>query len=262
MPGFQVTDITLIGNAPNPNDTLSIRKEHENGASVLSLARKYGIARGSIVRRIILAGGTIRGRSDANRIRMEREGVEGRKMLTKAAHDAVRGIKCTADELNRRAERRCRLIGHGERELFELLTSVGLPAEAQRPCGKYNIDIAVGPSIAVEVCSMGNFGVANAIRLRERTKYLRKCGYCTIFVLFSYRGPRGHKSLSAESVIGNAKDIISLVQCANCDPSIRGKDWMIRCSAYHFSRVRNDLGQLTAVETPVRFANVISELNF
>ena len=262
MPGFQVADIPPIGDAPNPNDTLSIRKEHENGASVLSLARKYGIARGSIVRRIILAGGTIRGRSDANRIRMEREGEEGRKRLTKAAHDAVRGVKCTTDELNRRAECRCRLIGHGERELLELFISAGLTAEAQRPCGKYNIDIAVGPSIAVEVCSMGNFGVANAIRLRERTKYLRECGYCTVFVLFAYRGPRGHKTLSAESVIGNAKDIIAFVQRANCDPSIWGKDWMIRCSAYHFSRFRNDLGQIAAIDTPVRFTNEIRELNF
>ena len=243
--------MTIERRTINMNDARMLRCSHESGLSVLALSRIHRIARRSIVARIKAAGGIVRNRSTANTERMKREGKAGRKRLTEAAHLARRGIKIDNSELLKRANARSRLVGYGEAEIKNALDAAGVPTEVQRPCGKYNIDIAIGPSIAVEIVTQGNFRPTNP-KFFNRIKYLSNSGYCIICVTFR------HNRL--DDMIGNLDDIIAFVKRSYRSPALKRKNWMIRCGSKRFSRIRNNLGQLAAIPTPIRFFHIRREL--
>lgn len=248
---LEIVDMTIERGTINPDDARLLRAEHEAGESVFALfSLKHEIARGAIVKRIKFAGGIIRGRSAANTLRMKREGPAGRSRLTKAAHDKVRGAKRKFGELVTRASRKSRLVGHGEMEVFHALVDKKLPAETQRPVGKYNIDIAIGDDIAVEIATEGN---TRWCRSGERFKYLRDQWYTIICVAFHHA--------RSDALIGNLDDVIALIERTYRLPAINRKHWMVWCRSERFVRVRNNRGQLTAVSVPERFFNVIREID-
>lgn len=228
-------------------DNAEILRRHEAGESVLALARSYDVARDVIFQRILDAGGVPRGRSEADKVRMNREGEEGRQRLTHAAHKARRESKATLQEVLKRANARSTMKGHGEEELETELRKRGYFPEPQWPCGRYNIDIALGP-IAVELLNLPT-GYFRDPKTPHRMKYLRDNGYCVILVLFKGR----------EVLVENLDDVIAFIEKAYRSPSLRRKHWMIRCGCERFARGRNNLGQITAVKVPVRFFNSISE---
>jgi len=236
----------------DPSDCRRLRRQHEGGISVLALANTNNISRNRIVARIKAAGGNIRGRSEANRIRMKREGKQGRKLLTHAANIARRGSKATKQELFNKAAAKYRLIGHGEKELFESISKI-LPAETQRPCGKYNIDIAVGRTIAVELSNSGVL-LRQRTRLKRRLKDLRNAGYMTIYVTFYWN--------RKDTIVGNLNDIIAFIQRAYRSPTLRRHDWMISCRSKRFTRSRNQMNQFTAIPTAVNYFNTISKIDW
>lgn len=250
--GLEVEHMALKRGTIDMDEARELRRQHEAGMSVLKLARMHGVERVMIIPRIIAAGGEVRGRSAANRVRMNREGVEGRKRLTEAAHEARRGTKVPEDELLRRASTKNKLRGLGEKVLIEALEFRGLPTEAQRPCGKYNIDVAVGAAVAVELVTQGNFRLRSP-RFAERFKYLTNQGYNVIFVTFRHDWLR--------AMIGNLDDVLALVELVYRYPPARRKHWMIRCSLERFARVRNERGQIAAIPTPIRFFNFVRELH-
>lgn len=204
------------------------------------------------MRRIVDAGGTTRSQSEANLVRMKREGVEGRKRLTKSANEKRRGSRVTPREALNKAAARNQQIGYGEVETIAALSAQKMPTDPQRPCGKYNIDVAVGP-VAVELMTSANSYTMSKRRFRKRLKYLTDQGYCVVVVVFRFN--------RLDALIGNLDDVVAFVKRAYRSPSVRRKHWMIRCRSERFSRVRNDLGQLTAVPMPVRFSNTVSELD-
>lgn len=67
-------------------DMSDVIARHDNGDSVLAIATAAGVSRGTIVRRLRAAGIPIRTGSEANRIRMSRIDVEGRRRLTAPAN--------------------------------------------------------------------------------------------------------------------------------------------------------------------------------
>lgn len=227
-----------------------LRLLHEAGRSVLSLSKEFGHQRFTIQRWIERAGGTVRNRSEAMFQRMATTSAEERQSLSRAAHDAVRGVKRSDEELRKRAIAKKQMIGHGEPELLEAILVNHLPAEGQRPCGKYNIDIAVGDCVAVELVTQGNLRIT---RLPQRSKYLRDHGFCVITVTFRFD--------RVDCLVGNLNDVVALVERAYRSPSMRRKNWMVWCRSERFARIRNDLGQLTAVEVPERFFNIVSEVD-
>ena len=229
-----------------------LRMLHEGGRSLLSLSKEFGHQRKTIQTWIERVGGTVRNRSDAMFVRMKNATPEQRQNLARAAHDAVRGTKRGDQELLNRALAKCCLIGHGEAELLEALNVQKLPTEAQRPCGKYNIDIAVGENIAVEIVTQGNYKPTST-RFRERFEYLHDRGWCMICVTF--------RCNRKDALIGNLDDVVAFIQRAYRSPAIRRKDWVIWCRSERFARIRNDLGQIAAVKVPERFFNVVGEVN-
>jgi very-short-patch-repair endonuclease len=180
---------------------------------------------------------------------MAREGEDGRRKLVEAAHKARTGAKASLEEKLNRARRRSTEVGYGEREVMQALQAHGIKTESQWPCGPYNIDIACG-SIAVELLTRAS-NPLNDPEFIERSKYLCNAGYCLILVRF--RVDR------TDDVIANLDHIVAFIERANLDPSMRSKNWVIRCSSERFARGRNDRGQVTAVPTPIRFFHIISE---
>ena len=235
----------------HPDYAHRLRMLHEAGQSILSLSREFGHQRRTIQTWIEKIGGTVRNRSEAMYQRMANSSPEERKAIAYAANNAVRGIKRSDNELQKRALAKSRMIGHGEPELLKALLIEGLPAEAQKPCGKYNIDIAIG-YIAVELTTQGNCSKTSP-RARDRRKYLRYRGYCTINIAFRFD--------RVDCLIGNLDNVIAFIKSAYCSPSMRCQDWVVWCRSERFSRVRNDLGQLTAIKVPERFFNIVREID-
>lgn len=228
-----------------------LRREHELGRSVFALAKASCISCGLVKQLIKEAGGEVRGRSAANRLRMQHEGINGRKRLVEAANKSRRGSKAPVQELLNKAATKSRLRGFGEAEVKKALLDANIPAEAQMPCGTRNLDIGVGNTIAVELVTQGNFR-PQVSSFRDRIEYLRNRGRCVICVTFRHN--------RKDALIGNLEDVIAFVKRAYGSPSIRRKHWVIFCRSERFIRTRNDLGQLAAVRTTERFFNVVREL--
>lgn len=249
--GLEIIHMAGKINVARLYDANWLRKQHEAGLSVIDICALTGLrSHNSIRRKIKAAGGVMRG----NLIRMKREGPEGRQRLTRAAHDAIRGKKKSEGWLLRRAAARVRVIGIGEEEVLFAIKAAGLNTEAQWPCGRYNIDIAVGDTVAVEICTGPNLSLEGAGRIDKRVEYINAAGRCVIYIVVNCYKP--------EAITGNLEYIIAFIQQADRDPATRSKNWVIDCRSYHFTRIRNKLGQLTAVKTPVRFTHTLSELNF
>jgi hypothetical protein len=236
-----------------PFDLDDARRSYLEGESLLSLSKRLGISRGALAHHLDVP---LRNGSEANVIRMAREGEDGRRKLVEAAHKARTGSKASLEEKLNRANARGNNRGHGEAELLAALQPVPTDAErmfwptpeSQYPCGVYNIDIAVR-TVAVELMKLPVSGRLNSPAFLERAKYLRNEGYCVIIVLFK----------SVEMLLGSLDHIVAFIERADCEPAVHGKDWMIRCGA-EFSSTRGLQNHERAGKiTPVRFFHTVSE---
>lgn len=250
---LEIIDMPIKRGRIDMRDARMLRRAHERGESVLALSRRFDIARVAIVDRINAAGGSVRNRSEGMRLRMQQATPEERKHLAASAHAARRGQTDSPNTLVKRAQKKSRLIGHGEIALAGALREAGIRHEPQRAVGKYNLDIAVGNNIAVEVVTQGNFKPALP-RFSQRIEYLREQGWCVIAITFRHD--------CVDAMIGNLNQIVAFIQRASRSPAMRRKNWVIRCRAERFARIRNDLGQITTVAVPVRLFCTTDELHF
>src|SRR5260221_6938381 len=141
-----------------------------------------------------------------------------------------------------------RIIGFGEIELERALRQEGLGPELQRPCGKYNIDIAIS-SIAVEVFTPSNSW--RHMNDLKRFKQLIKSGYTVIYI----------KIRNKQALLSNLQDIVAIIKQAYGDPPSRRKHRMIRCSFYSSIRTRNERNQFASIPAPIRYFYTVSELD-
>ena len=141
------------------------------------------------------------------------------KVKTKAAHDAVRGAKRTIEDLEKRAlgkERKPPEMSRWEAFFSNWLTSQSIPFTYSKAFGKYNIDFAIGDSIAVELYG-GAFhsdGRA-AARLNDRMAYILNRGW-NVYIIWC---------LSHETSIfpGCLDDFLTFLKHTSRDESFRGK---------------------------------------
>jgi very-short-patch-repair endonuclease len=160
---------------------------YSSGYSELAIARHFGVTRNLIRGALLGRGVTIRGRSDANLIRMAKMTAEERKVLTDAAHAAVRGIPKSEEEVMKTALGRERRQTHSSRyelQLAGMIEERGIPVRRQKAVGRYNVDIAIEESsVAVEVFGghWHSHGV-HAARYRQRCDYLLDRGWLPIIV--------------------------------------------------------------------------------
>lgn len=173
-----------------------------------------------ISKRLAENGYATEGRSAANRTRLARAGTEERQRITKAAHDAVRGMKRSHGDLVSRAvgkERNAKPGSIAEAELARLLSERGIDFVAQKAVDKYNLDFALG-NVAVEVNGRSRKPTYHA-SITERTKYLLDLGWNIVFVWAGANYP----------VLPGAADYVaSYHEQAGSDPSMRGQYRVIR----------------------------------
>lgn len=138
---------------------------------------------------------------------------------TKAAHDAVRGTKRTIEELEKRAlgkEKTPPQMSRWESWFAEWLTSQKIEFTFNKAFGKYNIDFAIGNSIAVELYG-GAFhsGGRAAARLNDRMTYLLNRGW-NVYIIWC---------LSQEEAVfsGCLDDFLTFLKHTSRDETFRGK---------------------------------------
>ncbi len=162
-------------------------KRYLAGESAQALAKVFKIDRATIRKRLIRAGITPRGRSQAMYARMARTSPAERQRLTASAHDAVRGRRHSAEQRCKIAltrERNRTGISRKEHLLANALRAEGLNPIHQKAFGRYNVDISLTQSaIAVEVFG-GHWHTtgAHAARFRKRCDYLINAGWTPVIV--------------------------------------------------------------------------------
>ncbi len=206
-----------------PISTHYLIELYAGGKSVYSMSRMFGVDRGVVRRRLTEAGIILRNRSDAQSVRNSKLTAEERTANIRAAHAARRGAKDTWATLALRAkaiERSLSKIGISELMFAKLLAERGILSEAQKAVGKYNIDLACFP-IAVEVHRNGSHPL-RLERNRKRLMYLRKRGWCVLFVWFN-------PWKNSEILPIHADEAVTLIKLARRNPPEWGKYRMIRC---------------------------------
>lgn len=106
---------------------------------------------------------------------------------TKAAHDAVRGINRTLEDLEKRAlgkEKTPPKMSRWETWFADWLTSNGIEFTFNKAFGKYNFDFAIGDSVAVELYGGGFHADGRAAaRLNDRMTYILNRGW-NIYIIW------------------------------------------------------------------------------
>lgn len=158
-------------------------KRYEAGESEKSLSDAYGIARSGVRRRLLEAGVTPRGQSEAEKAKWSRMKGNERSQQVEAAHEARRGGTNHPEHPKRVAKgRQKRLSAVGELEVLfgAWLKKRGLYTVPQLAVMSYNIDLAASP-VAVEV-HIHNTNPLKLPSLRKRTKRLMQSGWHVIYV--------------------------------------------------------------------------------
>ena len=224
------------------------------GESVLSLSKKYCIARSGIERRLIQCGIRIRGGSEACAISASRATAEERLRRATPAHNAVRGSKRSEADLIKRAIGN-EITGSRRSHLETLVADViGGRATFQKACGKYNIDIAIHNSIAVEVYGGGwHLSGRHAAMHNERVRYLLDSGWHVVIVWIF----RNNKPLWIDAL----KNTISELESAYSNPSSIRQYRVIWRSGKLLSRSRDDGDDFPLKPASVVGLNIRSQNN-
>lgn len=216
------------GYAPTPIqnsiDIHFIKSLYISGISENAIAKQLGVSRSVIRNRLLKAGVIIRGQTEANQLAMSKRTPEENRRNTRAAHDAVRGKPRSHKELCKRALTRqntfTSFASSYEQDIADELTNRGIKFVPQLAIDKYNIDFAIGGSIAFEVFG-GNWHAYGRHRARfdERSKKLFDSGYTIVICWIGFN----HRF----SPSGIADYLISLNEILRSDPSASCKHYVI-----------------------------------
>ena len=167
-----------------PLDDSEIVSLYESGVTKHDIAVRMGTWDMVISKRLAAHGYPTEDRSAAMRTRLSRMTPEERSALSAAAHDAVRGVKRTHSDLVKRANSKAKLGKPGSAEetaLGSMLSGMGLPVSYQTAVDKYNIDLTIGDSVAVEVSGRPKKGV-NAERIPKRLELILDAGWHVVLI--------------------------------------------------------------------------------
>lgn len=224
-----------------PDELLAM---YNSGLWKNEIAAKTGISEGLVGKYLVKMGVPLaENRSDAMRLRLERAGPDGRANLVEAAHNAVRGMIRTEQNLINAANGRERVGRFGctaERDLYFMLQKRGIDPVPQKALWKYSIDLTIG-NIAVEITGRGR-KPEQIPALIERIKYILNSGFMLIYV---WAGT----TIPVET--GAADYIVTTIQEASCDPSLVGQYRVIRRDGKLMAAGCVDDDQFTGIFSPV-----------
>jgi hypothetical protein len=216
-------NVPIRGSGPLPLPDDEIIRRYVEGESEKMLAERFGVSRAVIRRRLLKRGIDPRGRSESMRVRMANTPPEERRRLAAAAHDAVRGRIRSWDERVQAAqtrELRQTHVGPAELLMQRWLADRGITSVPQQAVGIYNVDLGLHP-VAVEIFG-GNWHGHGGHRSSagKRFRYILDQGWCVVIIWVDRREYPLHP-LAADYVI-------TRLEHARRDPSLRGKYWVIR----------------------------------
>lgn len=198
-------------------DDAEIVRLYESGMTKHEIAVRMGTWDMVISKRLAEHGHPTEDRSAAMRTRLARMTADERRALSASAHDAVRGKKRTHSDLVRRANSKAKTGKPGSTEeavVGSLLSSMGLPVSYQTAVDKYNLDVTIGDSVAVEVSGRPKKGV-NAERIPKRLELVLNSGWHVILIWSNtHWNPIGHAC---------AEYVAACVDEVRRDPSLRGQ---------------------------------------
>lgn len=202
-------------------DNEEIVRLYEGGMTKKGIAELLGVGAMTISKRLEEHGIMTESRSNAMRTRLSRMTAEQRQDLSRAAHEAVRGMKRSHEDLCRRAASKAAAGKPGsieEARLGEMLRARGISVSHQACIDKYNIDLLVEGAIAVEVSGRPKKGM-NAERIPKRVEHILDSGLAMLLVWSNTRW-----FPITEDV---AEYAISLLDLVRRDPSALGKYWVV-----------------------------------
>ena len=178
--------------------------------------------------------------------------LDERKALTAASHIGCRNISRAKRDrmLVSIAACKCKKVGSCEIEMANALLASRLPVETQFPCGKYNIDIAVG-TVAVELFTRPHERLAR-MRFQERFKYLVDSGYSMVYINFYWA--------NKQEVLGQINELVRFIETSYRLPSASRKHWMVRCGTKRPSVLRDKFGKRTSIWAPKAFYYTTTEI--
>lgn len=195
-------------------------QRHLSGESVNKLAQSLGVARITINRWFAHKGFKGRNASEAEALKWAHMTPEQRQKQVSAAHAAVRGKVKSPEFLNKCAktkEKTRQYVGKGERELKRALEDRGLSVDAQRAFYRYNIDLAIGDTVAVEVLLCTGGPLSRKTDRRKIVELLKN----NWLVIYIWANPTTDISRI------DFKYLASLVELFSRDPALRGKYFML-----------------------------------
>lgn len=218
------------------------------GESVKSIAQRYKVQRLTVSSCLLRHGVKPRDRSEGMFARMARTSPEGRKELAEAAHAAVRGKPMAREHQLKLAAARGRRIGFGEEEFADLLTARGYEVNRQAPVDVYNIDLLVGGTVAMELrCDTAY--PSKKPHQRKRIEHFLHAGLSVLYIQFR----------EVEALFALADEVIADLDELRRLPAGQCEYRMVWCRSEHFTRGRDDLGQLTAVPSAPRYRRELGE---
>jgi very-short-patch-repair endonuclease len=218
-------------------DTGVICAAYDAGANMVQIAKVYGVTNRTIHKRLIEGGVTLRTLSETRRM-TARARRKPKPRRTRAGSDA------TGSELDRftkaavSRQNGWSRVSEAENELRRLLVARGATVTPQKAVGPYNLDLAVGHSVAVEVHG-GRWKSNDRTRIAKRSKYLLDAGWLLVVVW----------RLDAGDAFGGdlAEYLVALAQRADWDPSLRGSYRVVRGSGETLAAGSNDLDNIALV---------------
>lgn len=202
-----------------PEDTIC--SLYLKGKSCLALSKQFSVRRAKINQILLNHGIQVRNGSSANLIRFSQMTAQDLQKLTAKAHQAVRGPRPIEKRIQYAQHREITgfdsHVGFGERELAQALIKCGYTVVPQKAIYIYNIDLFVNDSIAVELMSATRYGASNKPEQLQRLKYLTKRNIPVINIVWTNRN------------WFNTDNIIAAFKAICRDPTLFGKEWVIRC---------------------------------
>lgn len=207
----------LRANAFQPRVSIPIDEAIEffkAGIGVGGIADHYKVSPSAVARIFKANGVKLRNRSEQQAARMARTSPNDRSKAAKAAHDAVRGMKRSEEELAKRAltrEARQTHVSAYEKRLAAMLRKRGVDPICQKAIGRYNCDMAVHP-VAVEIFGGGwHWTGAHFERTEDRLRYFLDSGWHVLMIHIESR--------RAPLTAAIADYIVSYVEKVRSDPS-------------------------------------------
>jgi very-short-patch-repair endonuclease len=217
-------------------DGEQVTRDYLAGDSLVTLSGRYG-ASGDALRRILSkAGIDTRTRAEAQVLRAAAENPEAKATRYRLSSASLTGRVMSQDSLAARAlsnQDTQRLVGRHEPEVCDLLRSVGLQVRPQLAVGRYNLDLAVGEHLAVEVHTSRHAPnlVNRAATPKRRVNDLTEQGWRLLYLWC----PDGINPEDCDQVV-------TLAQILSPLPPTVAQQLVVRCHGYPpaLGRPRND----------------------